>query len=147
MNDTKLGDCFEANCRAFLFKLAQGNLPDMELTVEVRAILTKIKVWKLVHANLLHKESNKSFSHCWIEGDNFFVFDFTPGAHPSMIINYREDFYEMSKIPDEEFLDDWIGSEEKAHLFRYSFKEAAEILSAQGDNIHWGPWDFDREED
>lgn len=147
MNDTKLGDCFEANCRAFLFKLAQGNLPDMELTVEVRAILTKIKVWKLVHANLLHKESNKPFSHCWIEGDNFFVFDFTPGAHPSMIINYREDFYEMSKIPDEEFLDDWIGSEEKAHLFRYSFKEAAEILSAQGDSIHWGPWDFDREED
>ena len=146
MREDKLGDCFEANCRAFLFRLAQGKLPEMDLTVEVRAVIAKIKVWKLVHANLLYKEDNKPFSHCWIEGDNFFAFDFTPGAHPSMIVNYREDFYSMSKIPDEEFLSDWSGIEEKSHLFRYSFKDAAEILSAQGDNIDWGPWDFDREE-
>ena len=146
MNDNKIGDCFEANCRAFLFKIAQGKLPEIDLTVEVKAIITKVKVWKLVHANILRKDDNKIFSHCWIEGDNYFTFDFTPGAHPSMIINYREDFYEISKIPDEEFIEDWHGSEEKAHLFRYTFKEAAEILSAQGDSVDWGPWDFEREE-
>ena len=146
MNDIKLSDCFEANCRTFLFRIAQGKLPELDLSVEVRALISKIKVWKLVHANLIHRESGKPFSHCWIEGDNFFAFDFTPGAHQSSIINYREDFYEMSRIPDEEFLEDWNGIEEKAHLFRYSFKDAAEILSAQGDNVFWGPWDFEREE-
>ena len=146
MNKTKLSDCFEANCRAFLFRLAQGKLPELDLTVEVRALILKIKVWKLVHANLLCKENNKPFSHCWIEGDNYFTFDFTPGTHPSMVVNYREDFYAMSKIPDEEFLEDWKEAEDRAHLFRYSFKDAAEILSASGDNMHYGPWDFERED-
>ena len=146
MNKTKLGDCFEANCRAFLFRIAQGKLPEADLSVEVRAVISKIKVWKLVHANLLYKENNKPFSHCWIEGDNFFTFDFTPGAHLSMIVNYREDFYTISKIPDEEFLEDWAGIEDRAHLFKYSFKDAAEILSALGDDMDWGPWDFEREE-
>ena len=83
MNETKLGDCFEANCRAFLFRIAQGKLPELDLSVEVRAVISKIKVWKLVHANLIHKETNKPFSHCWIEGDNFFVFDFSLNHFPN----------------------------------------------------------------
>ena len=138
MKATKLADCFEENGRTFL-NLTQGKLPEVKLTVEIKTAISKVKVWKLVHANMLYKKDNQPFSHCWIEGDDFFTFDFTTGAHPDLLATYKEDYYKLGKIPYEDFKEDWKGLEDQAHLFKYNIKDAIAVFKR---NMSWGPWDF-----
>ena len=143
MDTNKIGDCFEENGKAFLFRLSQGKLPEDELPDEIKTVMSKIKRWKLVHANLIYQKDNKPFSHCWVEGDNLFAFDLTSGAHPSMLANYRDEFYNISRIPASKYPKDWKGLEDQTYLFKYDVKDVKAVLAKLGENMHWGPWDFE----
>ena len=142
LKELKIGNCFDANGEIFLC-LSQGSFPEIDIPEEIRIVMSKVNKWKLVHATLLNRKDNQPFSHCWIEGDEIFVFDFTSGIHPSDMASYRNEYYAMQKIPIKDYPEDWKNIEDQAYLFKYSRKDVRRVIARLGDNMSWGPWDFE----
>ena len=145
----KLGDCFEANGRAFYFHIQNSEFSKIEfkdiLKEQTLNLMSTIKEWRLIHSQVLYEEDKHPFSHCWIEGDDKYVFDFTTDPPYSKVLHLKTKYYWRFFIPPLENPKEWRDIENKYQRFEYTFKDVEGKVEELKSNMYWGPWDFESE--
>ena len=117
--------------------------PDHRTKEGLTQIMNGVKKWRLVHAHTINGGDNKPRGHCWIEGDDNLVFDFSNNPRVAKILADRKHFYDVWQIPPENHPKTWKGIENQFIIYKYTFDDVSEKVEELLSNMHWGPWDFE----